>query len=68
MHYAVFEAEWESEGMMAHHRKVVASEHQGRGREVISLDWTLSHHERLTNQPTQPVDHGNPSPTQKQSQ
>ncbi len=46
MHHAVFEAEWDSEGIMPKHREIVASEHKGRGEEVISLDWTLSHHEK----------------------
>ncbi|WP_250124449.1 hypothetical protein [Chroococcidiopsis sp. CCMEE 29] len=32
--------------MMQQHRQVIANEHRGRGREIISLDWTLSHHER----------------------
>ena len=46
MHHAVFEAGWNSEAIMPKHREIVASEHQGRGEEVISLDWTLSHHEK----------------------
>jgi hypothetical protein len=45
MHAAVFEAGWESEGLMQQHRAIVGKQHQGRGREIISLDWTLSHHE-----------------------
>ncbi len=45
MHAAVFEAGWDSEQLMQRHREVVAQRHQGQGREVISLDWTLSHHE-----------------------
>ncbi|EKQ69279.1 hypothetical protein OsccyDRAFT_1904 [Leptolyngbyaceae cyanobacterium JSC-12] len=45
MHAAVFEAGWRSSELMSHHRAVIAKEHQGRGREVISLDWTLSHHD-----------------------
>jgi hypothetical protein len=45
MHEAVFEAGWEAEALMPRHREVVAG-HQGRGREVISLDWTYAHHER----------------------
>jgi hypothetical protein len=45
MHAAVFEAGWDSEQWMQRHREVVGQRHQGRGREVISLDWTLSHHE-----------------------
>ncbi len=31
---------------MPKHREIVASEHRGQGQEVISLDWTLSHHEK----------------------
>ncbi len=45
LHAAVFEAGWESTQLMQRHREVVSKRHQGRGREVISLDWTLSHHE-----------------------
>ena len=46
MHEAVFEAGWDSEGWMGRHREVVAAQHQGRGREVIGIDWTFAHHER----------------------
>ena len=46
MHHAVFEAGWKSEEIMPKHREIISSEHQGRGEEVISLDWTLSHHEK----------------------
>jgi hypothetical protein len=46
MHEAVFEAGWEAEELLPRHRKLIAPEHCGRGREVISLDWTLVHHER----------------------
>lgn len=45
MHAAVFEGGWDSKKLMQQHREVVGKKHQGRGREVISLDWTLSHHE-----------------------
>ncbi|MDV2994842.1 MAG: hypothetical protein N4J56_004496 [Chroococcidiopsis sp. SAG 2025] len=45
MHAAVFEAGWDSERLMARHRELMGKQHQGKGREVISLDWTLSHHE-----------------------
>jgi len=45
MHAAVFEAGWDSEELMQQHRAIVGKQHQGRGREIISLDWTLSHHE-----------------------
>jgi hypothetical protein len=46
MHAAVFEAGWDSPAFMPRHRAQVAYDHRGRGREVISLDWTLAHHER----------------------
>jgi hypothetical protein len=46
MHEAVFEAGWDAEGLLLRHRELIAPEHRGRGREVISLDWTLVHHER----------------------
>jgi hypothetical protein len=45
MHAAVFEAKWDAEALMPRHRAVVAQEHCRRGREIISLDWTLAHHE-----------------------
>jgi hypothetical protein len=31
---------------MQQHRATVAGDHHGRGREVISIDWTFSHHDR----------------------
>jgi hypothetical protein len=46
MHAAVFEAGWDNEVLMPRHRAVIAREHRGRGREVLSLDWTYAHHER----------------------
>ena len=46
MHEAVFEAGWAAEVLLPHHRKVIAPEHHGRGREVLSLAWTYAHHER----------------------
>jgi hypothetical protein len=46
MHEAVFEGGWEAEELLPRHRTLIAPEHRGRGREVISLDWTLVHHER----------------------
>lgn len=46
MHESVFETGWGSDRLIQKHRKVVASDHRGRGREVISLDWTFSHHDR----------------------
>ena len=45
MHAAVFEAQWDAEALMPRHRAVVAQAHGRQGREVISLDWTLAHHE-----------------------
>ena len=46
MHEAVFEAGWDAEELLPRHRRRIAPEHRDRGREVISLDWTLVHHER----------------------
>jgi hypothetical protein len=46
MHAAVFEAGWDSDRLLPRHRALVAPAHQGRGREVLSLDWTYAHHER----------------------
>jgi hypothetical protein len=46
MHAAVFEAGWDDEGLMPRHREVIAPDHRGRGREVLSLDWTYAHHDR----------------------
>jgi hypothetical protein len=45
MHEAVLATGWDAERLMPHHRAVVAAEHRRRGREVISLDGTLAHHE-----------------------
>src|SRR5215831_15178425 len=46
MHEAGFEAQWQAEGWLPRHRALIAPEHRNRGREVLSLDWTLVHHER----------------------
>src|SRR5512134_930470 len=46
MHAAVFEAGWDSEGLLPRHRAVVAAQHRGRGLEVLGLDWTYVHHDR----------------------
>src|SRR5919108_6492322 len=46
MHEAVFESGWDRAAFIEHHRAEVAHAYQGRGRPVISLDWTLSHHAR----------------------
>src|SRR4030095_3111875 len=45
MHEAVFESGWDDEELLPRHRRLIAPEHRHRGREVISLDWTLVHHE-----------------------
>jgi hypothetical protein len=44
MHEAVFEAGWKQEELMEQHRKVISPIHQGKGREIIALDWTFSYH------------------------
>ena len=46
MHEAVFESGWDSAALIKQHRTEAAQAYQGRGRQVISLDWTLAHHER----------------------
>ncbi len=46
MHGAVFQAGWKSDAFIQRHREVVAQDHRGRGREVISVDWTFVHHDR----------------------
>jgi hypothetical protein len=46
MHEAVFEAGWNAEELLPRPRRLIAPEHRKRGREVISLDWTLVHHDR----------------------
>jgi hypothetical protein len=46
MHAAVLEAGWDAQALIQRPRTQVARAHRGRGREVISLDWTLAHHER----------------------
>jgi DNA-binding transcriptional regulator YiaG len=46
MHEAVFEAQWQADELLPRHRARIAPEPRDRGREVISLDWTLVHHER----------------------
>jgi DDE superfamily endonuclease len=46
MHEAIFEAGWESGELIKQHRCEVAKDYQAEGRKVISVDWTLSHHER----------------------
>ncbi len=44
MHEAVFEAGWKQEELMEQHRRVISPLHQGKGREIIALDWTFSYH------------------------
>ncbi len=46
MHGSVFESGWGSDALIQQHRAVVAADHRGQGREVISLDWTFAHHDR----------------------
>jgi len=45
MHEAVFEANWSHDQLMQIHRQEVSRHYQSRGTAVISLDWTLSHHD-----------------------
>jgi len=42
---SVFESGWDSNALIEQHRKFVSLSHKGQGREVISLDWTFSHHD-----------------------
>ena len=49
MHEAVFESGWQSEELMPYHRELIGAKYKGKGRHVISLDWTLSHHDRGPN-------------------
>ena len=49
MHVGVFESGWDVGELMRDHRGEVSPDHRGQGREVISLDWTFSHHERGAN-------------------
>jgi hypothetical protein len=44
MHESVFESGWSRPELMECHRQNVASEYRGRGRAVISLDWTFAYH------------------------
>jgi hypothetical protein len=44
MHEAVFEARWSRETLMERHRQNIAPQYRGRGRAVLSLDWTFSYH------------------------
>lgn len=42
----MFDGGWEAEACLPRHRTLIAPEHRGRGREVISLAWTLVPHDR----------------------
>lgn len=44
MHESIFEGGWKYEKLMQQQRKVVSPIHQGKGREIIALDWTFSYH------------------------
>lgn len=46
MHEAVFEAGWQSEQLMPHHRKRVSANYKGKSRHTLSIDWTYAHHPR----------------------
>jgi hypothetical protein len=46
MHEAVFEAGWQLSELMVSHRQERRMDYQDKGRAVIGLDWTLSHHEQ----------------------
>jgi hypothetical protein len=39
----------DAEALLPRHRATIAQEHRGRGREVLSLDWTYAHHDRGPN-------------------
>ena len=45
MHEAVFEAGWDVEELMKSHRKEISKKHKGKRRGIISIDWTLAHHD-----------------------
>ncbi len=44
MHESVFESGWSHGELMKVHRGIVGNKHRGRGREVLSLDWTFGYH------------------------
>ncbi len=46
MHAGVFESPWEWQEVMSRHRQQVSQQYEPKERMVISLDWTLGHHER----------------------
>lgn len=49
MHEAVFEAPWSSEKLIKKHKEIISEKYKGKGRAVISLDWTQAHHEKGKN-------------------
>jgi hypothetical protein len=46
MDEAIFEAGWDCSELIRRHRAIVAKDHNEGGGEVISVDWTLAHHDR----------------------
>jgi hypothetical protein len=46
MHAGVFEAGGDDAALLQQHRAMVGRDYRGHGRAVMSLDWTLVHHER----------------------
>ncbi len=44
MHESVFESGWNRDALMQCHRRNIAPHYRGRGRAVMSLDWTLAYH------------------------
>ena len=44
MHESVFESGWSRESLMECHRRKIAQNYRGKGRTVISVDWTFSYH------------------------
>jgi hypothetical protein len=44
MHESVFESGWSRERLMECHRSKIGSNYRGKGRAVISVDWTFSYH------------------------
>jgi hypothetical protein len=46
MHEAVFEAGGEPDRLAQQHRQYIAADYRGKGRVVMSLDWTYAHHAR----------------------
>ena len=46
MHAGVFESPWQWEELMSRQRQQVSEHYSSKERMVISLDWTLGHHER----------------------